>query len=420
MTGLIRSRGNSGAGTKLRRCAKDAAVAASFTLFASGAIAQTPGTAGPVSLNEVFQGEESDDLTPEGAQKIRDAAQRARAQGNCPKGTFTVVVKKGDDLFQQARAQARRDVILQILGDQARNFVTGIDITGARNDVRVSYGAPRDNIAPKLEVTWTPPKNTKVKPHDRITAKVIARDDTNDWQTGIKTIDLNVRGGGSFGFEDYPQPPQTCERPPPPRTLDGVYTVPANPPPLVRLTVVARDYAGNETDVWADFPTGDWYGSVTWSETLINVPSRTPTRYWGRLDFTANYDGRGNLTGKAVSIEDFEGSESAGLRCDTKTTKPTDLEVSLTGSYTPGTNTLSLFADPMSVKYVIGELSYNCNSPTHAFGRLDPVIRPELNEIMRNLGLVNGEHAEVTRDWNPASNGIGALHMELKVHRARN
>ena len=196
--------------------------------------------------------------------------------------------------------------------------------------------------------------------------------------------------------------------------------MPANPRPLVRLHAIAKDYAGNETDIWADFPTGDWYGWVTWSETLINVPSRTPTRYRGRLDFTADHDGRGNLTGKVVSIENFEGSETGGDRCDAKTTKPTNLEVSLIGSYTQGTNTMSLFVDPKTVKYVIGELSYTCNSPAHAFGRLDPVIRSELNEIMRNVGLINGDHAEVIRDWNPASNGIGALHMELKLHRARN
>src|SRR5689334_869344 len=142
MTGLIDSRRNSSG----ERCAPvtaiaptvAVAVAASFALFASGAIAQTPGTAGPVSLPGLFESESSTDLTPAGAQKVRDVAQRASAQGNCPKGTFTVVMKKGDDLFQQALAGARRDAILRILGDQARNFAMETDINGARDDVRVN------------------------------------------------------------------------------------------------------------------------------------------------------------------------------------------------------------------------------------------------------------------------------------------
>ena len=45
-----------------------------------------------------------------------------------------------------------------------------------------------------------------------------------------------------------------------------------------------------------------------------------------------------------------------------RTTKPTILEVSLIGSYTPGTNTMSLFVDPKTVKYVIGE---RCTPATH-------------------------------------------------------
>jgi hypothetical protein len=53
-------------------------------------------------------------------------------------------------------------------------------------------------------------------------------------------------------------------------------------------------------------------------------------------------------------------------------------------------------------------------------GRLDAAIRPELNEIMRNIALTNERSAEVMRAWNPASNGFGALNMELKLHRAQN
>ena len=36
---------------------------------------------------------------------------------------------------------------------------------------------------PKLDVTWTPPKGTKVSVGTRITAKAVARDDANRWQS---------------------------------------------------------------------------------------------------------------------------------------------------------------------------------------------------------------------------------------------
>ena len=173
-------------------------------------------------------------------------------------------MKKGDALLQEAVANTRRDVLLQTLGDQARNFVFETDPNGAKNDVRVDYGVPRDTIPPTLDVTWTPPKGTKVKVDTRITAKATARDDANRWQSGIKTIDLDVQGGGQFGFQDYPQPRLTCEHPPPAQTLEGVYSVPSPAPPIVRLRARASDFAGHSVQDIAEFPTGDWYGTIDW------------------------------------------------------------------------------------------------------------------------------------------------------------
>jgi hypothetical protein len=329
MTGLIRSRRISGRETETRQCTpRTAIVTAVATMFSAlamgGAIAQTPGTAGPISLNEVFQDEESGDLTPDGAQKIRDAAQRARAQGNCPKGTFTVVVKKGDDLFQQARAQARRDAILQILGDQARNFVTETDITGARNDVRVSYGAPRDNISPTLEVTWTPPKNTKVSHGRRITAKATARDDANRWQSGIKTIDFDVQGGGQFGFQDYPQPPQNCENAPPLQTSDGVYTVPNPEPPIVRLRARTRDFVGHSAQEIAEFPTGDWFGKIT-KQVNGGGHNHTVTIY-----YTFDVDRNGTIKARAYARIATQPAQIPGCTL-TWTYSPSELAIPISG-----------------------------------------------------------------------------------------
>lgn len=45
--------------------------------------------------------------------------------------------------------------------------------------------------------------------------------------------------------------------------LDARYTVPPNPPPVIKLCAIAEDYAGNESDKCAEFPTGDvWKGTM--------------------------------------------------------------------------------------------------------------------------------------------------------------
>jgi hypothetical protein len=372
MPRLIRSSRIGGSGTKTRRGELGrtlaAALAAAIAVLAMGgvsslapssaAFAQTAGTAGPVSLGELFDGEDSVGLTPDGIRKLRDAAQKARDQGNCPKGTFTVVVKKGDDLFQGALATARRDAMTPILGDQARNFVFEIDFKGVKNDVRVDYGVPRDTIAPALDVTWTPPKGTKVRVGTRITAKAVARDDANRWQSGIKTIDLDVRGGGQFGFGDYPRPPQTCERPPPAQTLDGVYTVRANPPPIVRLRARASDFAGHFAQDIADFPTGDWYGRFEWKHACQGSGTTDVTR--GVSDLTLDHDGHGNLTGRLAGSTP-ERSQTMPT-CSFRYVAPGTFSAKLIGSYTSGQDAFS--AQAVEVRTTPGRASWTCPAAT--------------------------------------------------------
>jgi hypothetical protein len=236
--------------------------------FGFAALAQQAQTTGIVTF-ELFTGPDSVDLKPGAAQQLADAARRAQAApGSCPLGRFTVFVAEGDPLLQAAAGGARRDVVLAALdrqGIDASRFFVDFRMfggSGPGNDAQLDYDAGRDQTAPKLDVTWTPPKGTKVKAGQKIMAKAVASDDANRWQTGINTIDLDVQGGGSFGFQDYPRPQPPCERPPPPRTLEGVYTVPANPPPIVRLRAVTKDFAGHEARDIAEFPIADWYGTI--------------------------------------------------------------------------------------------------------------------------------------------------------------
>jgi hypothetical protein len=392
-------------------------------ISASPARAQWAPTAGPVSLGDLFV-PDGVDLSDDAPGKLREATTRASAPGGCPQqARFKVTVKQGDPLFQSALAAARRDTLKAFLDRQIPSspfeVTSGI---GSHDDVQLDYGRAPDREPPKLQTSSTPTAGTKVKPGGQIKVTLVARDDANAWQTGIRSIQVIAQAPGGderVGEQGYPPVIRSeCEGRPEPRTLEVTYTVPSNPPPIVRLVAITEDFA-NLTDLdRAEFPTGDWYGWVTWSETLLNVPSRKPTRYWGRLDFTADYDGRGNMTGKMAGTEDFEG-ELEGHPCDLAMTRPTSLEVPLLGQYTPGQNAMSLSADPRGVKFTLGELGYSCPSAAQEFGRLDPVIRPELDDIMRNIPLTDGSHAEVRREWNPASNGIGRLHMSLTLRRAQ-
>ncbi len=110
---------------------------------------------------------------------------------------------KGDELFQKALGFARRDAVLAFLdrqGIKASRFFADVKIEGTQSNVRLDYNVSRDTIPPKLNVEWTPPKGSKVKAGDRITAKAVARDDANLWQTGIKTIDLTLMAAGSLAL----------------------------------------------------------------------------------------------------------------------------------------------------------------------------------------------------------------------------
>ena len=244
--------------------------------FGSAVLAQTPGTAGPLTF-DLFS-RDSVDIEPRVARSGSPRGAPAHGPGQCPVGRLTFHVEAGDKLFQDALGAARRDAVLAFLASQgiaASRFFADVAVGGTQNHVRLDINAARDDMAPTLDVEWTPPKGSKVTVGTRIAAKAVARDDANLWQTGIKTIDLNVDRGGPFGFEDFPQPPRTCERLPPPRTLDGVYTVPSDPPPLVRLRAIAKDYAGNETETVGRVPDR----RLVW-EVRVDQRLRRPARFW--------------------------------------------------------------------------------------------------------------------------------------------
>ena len=401
-------------------CAAVAAAMFGMTALAP-AVAQQAQTAGIVTF-DLFPGD-SVELDPNEARKLLDAARQAQVPGDCPLGRITIFVPEGEPMFQDAMGKARRDAVLQFLNvngiDPSRFFadVRMFGGDGPGNDAQLEY-TPPDKEPPKLNVTSTPEKGKKVRAGERITVKAIARDDANPWQTGIKSIDLTAEGAGPFGFQEYAL---ACDRPSPPRTLQGVYTVPANPPPLVRLRATAKDFAGNEIDLWANFPTGDWYGWIDWR---IPIPGG---RLWGRLDLTFDYDGQGNLKGQMAGDSHVE-TQPRGAFCGMTTQTPAKNSANLVGQYTPGTNAMSLrVADPQIEQ---GQFSMCAAGPDggplpmsgQVFEGSGPLGQPGLAQLLNSLTVKADGSVEASGEWpvSPVSPMPMTLHMKLTLHRAQN
>jgi hypothetical protein len=293
-------------------------------------------------------GPDSVELLPGAADRLATAARRAKpAPGECPKGRIRVFAAEGDPLFQKALAYARRDALLRELaarGIDVSRFVVEAQVSDSAHDVQLDYGSPSDRTPPTLEASWRPENGSRVRPGQEIRVTMTARDDTSDWQTGIRTIQLLADSEGNRIVNEMAYPPHlpTCEGQPPPRTLEAVYTVPPSPPPIVRLRARTRDHTGrteHEVVATAAFPTGDWYGTLTYSG------GQPPHQHTARADLVLNHDGRGNLTGTMVGETRWiDASTVPG--CFTSMRRPHRFRVALTGAYTEG----------RSIKVFVGDI----------------------------------------------------------------
>jgi hypothetical protein len=328
------------------------------------ALAQTAGTAGPVSLGDLLKPGDVD-LRDGAEAKLREAAaQTINPRSGCAvMAKFKVTVKGGDPLFQAALAAARRDVLKAVLADSpaSRRFEFSYEV-GSRDDVQVEYDRVPDREKPKLHTSSVPPKGTKVKAGDQIKVTMVARDDATKWQTGIQRIQLvaqNPGGDALVGAQDYPPVIRpNCEDRPEPRTLVLTYTVPRNPPPIVRLRAIAEDFANHhDTDV-GEFPTGDWVGTFTWTHICVGGGSRDETR--GVSDLTLDYDGRGNLTGMLAGSTP-ERTQTVPT-CSFRYVAPGTFSAKLVGSYTPGADAFS--AQAVEVRTTPGRASWTCPGGT--------------------------------------------------------
>jgi len=212
-----------------------------------------------------------------------------------------------------------------------RYEATGYDGKPQRLAETFTLGDDRD--APALDVHSIPPKGSKVRAGDKIVVKINADEGFGDgrgsWQTGVQSIQLLADDGKVE--PDFTEPgmlPKACANKSWKRTLETTYKVPKNPPPIVHLTAIAADFAGNENFKTAEFPVGDWYGTFKWSAHQ-EVPTG-PQDWKGSADLVLTEDGKGGLTGRLKGSQ-AQKLELAKCHAETHGTLTADLTGTITG-----------------------------------------------------------------------------------------
>ncbi len=138
------------------------------------------------------------------------------------------------------------------------------------------YTLPDDKAPPVLSVGSTPPHGTKVHPGEVIKVHITATEPTDQGpQEGIQDIQL-LGPDGLVDSAQYGNHPTACDLSRLTKTFTTTYTVPNNPPPVIRLTAVAHDFVNNESaTLSANFPTGDVWTGTAHVVTHITYPAPT-------------------------------------------------------------------------------------------------------------------------------------------------
>lgn len=141
----------------------------------------------------------------------------------------------------------------------------------AANDLSVkaetSITLGDDTLAPRVQTISSIKRGTKVKEGDRITLDVTAQEKRRNgpWQTGVKIIQVTAEPGGLVD-KPWTNPsnlPKPCDQKTWSQQYKATYTVPKNPPPIIRICSIAEDYQGNQSSQCGEFPTGDvWKGTL--------------------------------------------------------------------------------------------------------------------------------------------------------------
>ncbi|MGB2889265.1 MAG: hypothetical protein WBC04_16350 [Candidatus Acidiferrales bacterium] len=124
-----------------------------------------------------------------------------------------------------------------------------------------------DTLAPRVNVVSTPARGTKVKTGDKIHLNVTATEKRSGgpWQTGVKIIQVTAepRGLVKDPWTNPSNLPKSCGEKTWEHKDEATYTVPKDPPAVIKICAITEDYVGNESSQCGEFPTGDvWKGTL--------------------------------------------------------------------------------------------------------------------------------------------------------------
>jgi hypothetical protein len=181
----------------------------------------------------------------------------------------------------------------------------GSDLPGTKIDVTSTYTASQqppviytgvitlghDTLPPPLHVDSVPPKNTKVKAGQDIDITVTASEKRTGgpWQTGVQMIKVTDANGRDVGKPaiNPSKDAQACNKKTWGHIYKTTYTVPKNPPDVIKLCAHAQDYAGNKREKCAKFPTHDLFTYYEWEGDIkkefvqqYDIPPTMTTGKW--------------------------------------------------------------------------------------------------------------------------------------------
>ena len=177
----------------------------------------------------------------------------------------------------------------------------------SKADVSSTIILTPDTEKPTLNTSSTPRKGTKVKAGDTIKVRMEASEEytstRSGWQTGVKRIQLIDEGPNPVVVPRWEGiGMRACSAKQWKQFLEVTYTVPANPPPVIRLRAIAEDFAGNKDEDVAEFPTTDvWSGTTTVTSTVVYPgPDMATCRDSWDLKFNFVVGAQGTISGSGT------------------------------------------------------------------------------------------------------------------------
>lgn len=191
--------------------------------------------------------------------------------------TVTASVGGGPETIAHVRYQGG-DTSAPILSLDPCQLMGGSDLPGTTVTFSFAGGPPNvegaplqvrlgeDDAAPDVALNSSPPNGKKVKAGDQIKIDALAREKRSGgpWQMGVQSIEVRANGdlvkdesylsfrGKKCGAKSWTQALPTA-----------TYTVPSNPPDPVTICAIAEDFAGNQREKCAKFPTKErWTGVI--------------------------------------------------------------------------------------------------------------------------------------------------------------